>query len=460
MHDNKLIRMVKIRMIIIIISILSFSNITYSQNDTAQIDREVWVSTMIKIIDPVFENLSNETLKKSMDKGFDNKAIKFRTEFSCLEAVSRSFCGIAPWLNCKLLETSKESDLQKQFLNKVKFGIANQFDPLSPDYIDFAIGRQCLVEGAYFSLGFLRAYDCIWKKLDVKTQKQIIIELKKTRNYEIPDNNWMLFASMVETFLYKVGEVADMKRLQVGVATFVNKFYVGDGIYSDGDYFSLDYYNSYVIHPMISRILFELQKDFHWCQQLWDLQKKRHARYAEIQERFISPEGTYPVIGRTITCRTGAFHALSQAALIKLIPSGKLGQCRSALTKVIKKQFGNNQNINKKGWLTVGFNGAQPSLAEGYISTGSGYHAANIFVALGLAPNTIFWTETKCECTNMKAWSGKNIDPDHAYKEMSNFMILNNKVKQYLPIEFIYFVIIMCSIFFGFGCGIYVCKKK
>ena len=42
----------------------------------------------------------------------------------------------------------------------------------------------------------------------------------------------------------------------------------------------------------------------------------RAKRYAAIQERLISPEGTYPAIGRSIAYRTGAFHLLSQMALL------------------------------------------------------------------------------------------------------------------------------------------------
>ncbi|MEG1880705.1 MAG: DUF2264 domain-containing protein, partial [Oscillospiraceae bacterium] len=42
---------------------------------------------------------------------------------------------------------------------------------------------------------------------------------------------------------------------------------------------------------------------------------KRAKRQAALLERFISPEGTYPIIGRSITYRFGAFQLLAQASL-------------------------------------------------------------------------------------------------------------------------------------------------
>lgn len=42
--------------------------------------------------------------------------------------------------------------------------------------------------------------------------------------------------------------------------------------------------------------------------------------YASILERLISPEGSYPPIGRSLAYRMGAFHLLSQISLMKKLP--------------------------------------------------------------------------------------------------------------------------------------------
>ncbi len=54
----------------------------------------------------------------------------------------------------------------------------------------------------------------------------------------------------------------------------------------------------------------------------------------------ISPEGTYPIIGRSVAYRFGAFQALSQVALRKELPLYIApGQVRCALTAVMKRQL-------------------------------------------------------------------------------------------------------------------------
>ena len=61
--------------------------------------------------------------------------------------------------------------------------------------------------------------------------------------------------------------------------------------------------------------------------------RERAARYAAIQERLISPEGTFPAIGRSLAYRFGAFHLLAQSALRRALPEGvSPAQVRGALT--------------------------------------------------------------------------------------------------------------------------------
>ena len=75
-------------------------------------------------------------------------------------------------------------------------------------------------------------------------------------------------------------------------------------------------------------------------ENFYDVQRKRLIRYAEQQEKMISPEGTYPIIGRSVAYRFGAFQALSQVALRKELPLYIApGQVRCALTAVMKRQL-------------------------------------------------------------------------------------------------------------------------
>ena len=181
--------------------------------------------------------------------------------------------------------------------------------------------------------------------------------------------------------------------------------------------FHMDYYNSFVIHPMLTDVLVVMKKHNIEGADFLDTQLKRHARYAEILERFISPEGSFPVVGRSICYRFGAFHALGQAALMHILPERvKPAQVRCALTSVIRRQLKSPANFDKNGWLRVGFTGEQIEISESYINTGSVYLCAFGLVPLGLPETDEFWSAPYTEWTNVKAWNGEKVQADHAIK--------------------------------------------
>ena len=141
----------------------------------------------------------------------------------------------------------------------------------------------------------------------------------------------------------------------------------------------------------------------------------RAQRYAAIQERLISPEGTFPAVGRSIAYRFGAFHLLAQAALRRALPAEvTAAQVRGALTAVIRRQVEAPGTFDDAGWLRVGFCGHQPSVGERYISTGSLYLCAVGLLPLGLPPGDGFWTDPSQPWTAQRAWSGQPFPIDHA----------------------------------------------
>jgi hypothetical protein len=141
----------------------------------------------------------------------------------------------------------------------------------------------------------------------------------------------------------------------------------------------------------------------------------RAKRYAAIQERLISPEGTYPVVGRSIAYRCGAFHLLAQTALLGELPPPLGGaRVRSALTAVMRRTLDAPGTFDDGGWLTIGLCGHQPHLGEPYISTGSLYLCATALLPLGLAPSDAFWSENAQDWTARRLWHGEDAPADHA----------------------------------------------
>lgn len=376
-------------------------------------DRVYWVKSLVRIADPVLTNLSRSTLRQNMPY---ESLSKDRSDFAHLEAVGRVICGIAPWLELGPDDTP-EGRLRGQYIQLAVEGLKNAVNPESSDYLIFDKPYQPLVDAAFLAQGMLRAPRQLWGNLDEQSRLRMITEWKRSRKIKPWENNWLLFASMIEAALLEFTGECDTDRLFYGVNKFMDEWYKGDAMYGDGPVFHMDYYNSFVIHPMLTDLLIILRNHRMLEDRLCETQLKRHARYAEQLERFISPEGSYPVIGRSIVYRFGVFHALSHAALLKIIPGHiSPSQIRCALTAVIHKQLKFKNNFDSEGWLKVGFTGAQIDMSESYINTGSLYLCTTVFLPLGLSPDDQFWTAPYTDWSGKRVWSGNGIGRDHALK--------------------------------------------
>lgn len=372
--------------------------------ETMNEHRKNWIDILSKIANPVLINMANGTLKKNMPV----EAIKDeRSNFAYLEAVGRLICGISPWLELGCDDTY-EGKLRKKYIDYITKGLVNICNPDSDDYLIFEGYTQPLVDVAFLAQGILRAKTQLWDKINDEDKTTILNAFKKTRSIQPYNNNWVLFASMVETFFLETTGECDMDRLMCGINKFLNEWYCGDGHYSDGEDYHFDYYNSFVIHPMLTEILMILTKHELCNRNLLNTQLNRLKQYATHLERLIAPDGTYPIIGRSIVYRTGAFHALSLACLLKLYGTNiKPEQVRSALSAVINRQFADDTNFDDFNWLKLGFNGHQREIAESYINTGSLYLCSTIFLPLGLKETDEFWSKPYENWTSIKFWQRK-----------------------------------------------------
>jgi hypothetical protein len=248
-------------------------------------------------------------------------------------------------------------------------------------------------------------------------QRRLVESLVATRQIAPGYNNWLLFSAMVEAALCQAGEVWDQVRVDYALRQH-EAWYKGDGVYGDGPSFHWDYYNSFVIQPMLLDVLAVCGN----TQEPWrDMQTAvvaRARRYAAIQERLIAPDGSFPAIGRSIAYRCGAFQLLAQIALARLLPDGlPPSQARAALDAVIRRTLDVRDTFDAAGWLQIGLAGHQPGVGEHYISTGSLYLAATAFLPLGLPASDPFWRGPGLAWTGRRAWSGEAFPIDGALKE-------------------------------------------
>ena len=387
----------------------------------ARTDREVWCDALYKMAEPVLSNMSRGELQKNMTLELSPTWDGRNRKVAYMECFGRLMAGLAPWLSLPD-DGSPEADRRKRLREWALKSYANAVDPDSPDYLLWREEGQTLVDAAYVAESFLRGYDALWVPLDSVTKQRYIKEFTQLRRVDPPYTNWLLFSATVECFLMKAGAQYDAYRI-VSALRKVDEWYAGDGWYCDGPDFAFDYYGSYVLHPMYVECLETFTDGGR--RKIWNAPRctfrsglKRMQRFGMILERMISPEGTFPVFGRSITYRTGTMQPLALLSWRKWLPEELTeGQVRAALTAVIRRMLGDGRNYNEGGYLTLGFNGSQPGISDWYTNNGSLYMASLAFLPLGLAADDSFWTAPAEDWTSKKAWEGKDFTKDHAFYE-------------------------------------------
>lgn len=279
-------------------------------------DRAVWCDVAFRLATPVLDALARRTLKIEMP--VENTGDPDPAEHTHLEALGRLLCGLSPWLELGG-DASSEGQMRARFGALAREAIDAATDPGSPDFLNFSRGRQPLVDAAFLAQALLRAPDTLWRKLDRRVQAHVVAALASSRAIPPSNGNWKLFATMVEVFLHRAGEARDDARLFDGLASH-RDWYLGDGMYGDGPEFHWDYYNSFVIQPMLVEALHFVGDEAPEWHALREQARTRLGRWAAIQERLIAPDGSYPVLGRSIAYRCGAFQGLALAALRHLLP--------------------------------------------------------------------------------------------------------------------------------------------
>jgi hypothetical protein len=374
-------------------------------------DRAVWVATLRRVADPVLKHLANGTLKTRMPveqaSGSDRRGVTH------LEALGRLVAGIAPWIELAPDDTP-EGRTRADYAALVRTAIAKAVDPASPDFMNFTKERQPLVDAAFLAQGLLRAPRTLRTALDATTRRQLIAALESTRVISPGFNNWLLFSATIEAALATLGAPWDRMRVDYAVRQH-EQWYKGDGLYGDGPAFHWDYYNSFVIQPMLLDVLDVCKDESPAWKEIAAKVEPRARRYAAILERLVAPDGSFPAIGRSIAYRCGAFQLLAHMALRRALPEDvSPAQVRGALTAVIRRTLEAPETFDGDGWLRIGFCGHQPGIGETYISTGSLYLCAVAFLPLGLPPADAFWSAPAQPWTSVRAWSGQPFPIDHA----------------------------------------------
>lgn len=376
-------------------------------------DRTYWTTLLYCISSPVLSNMAVGKLRQNMVVELSPDWLEGRDPgVTYMEAFGRLMAGLAPWLALPD-DNTVEGRQRRQLREWALKSYAHAVDPDSPDFLTWKGEGQILCDASYIANSFLRAPDVLWEPLDEVTKQRYITTFQGLKWVRPAYNNWLLFRAMVETFLLSIGEEYDAYVIEIALQK-INEWYVGDGWYSDGPEYAMDYYNGYVVHPMLVEIMEVIEGSQLHKPIRFDLAYRRMQRYNVLLERLISPEGAFPVIGRSMTYRLAAFQPLGLAVWKYELPQClTYGQVRNALTTIMKRLFAQEDIFGKEGFLQLGFAGHQPELADYYTNNGSLYLTSLGFLPLGLPADHLFWTTPAEEWTSLRAWTGKRVPRDY-----------------------------------------------
>jgi hypothetical protein len=385
------------------------------QNTGAE-DRAYTISMMQKVADPVFVPLSQNRLKEVIPrKAWETRENAIHT--SRLQAFGRTLSGMAPWLSLGVDDT-EEGKLRAKYIDLALKGIINGTNPEGVDYLlKEKEVRESIVHLAYLAFPLLVAQDQLWEPL-TEIQKRHVIEcLKVHRQFVPPNNNWLLFSAIIESAIWKFSGEHEMEYITHAIESHLG-WYLGDGTYSDGEQFHWDYYNSYVIQPLLLEVLYTAKDMNHPLKDHLPKVEARAGRYAEVIEHLISPEGTFPVIGRSSVYRIAPLNIVGYVSYRSGLPK-KLepGSTRAALTSVIGRMMGATGTFDENGWLTAGLVGEQIDARDNYNYTGALYFCSLGFTHLGVPADDPFWTQPAGKWFQQKVWSGDAVSNQKPYYE-------------------------------------------
>lgn len=333
-------------------------------------DKRYMLDLLERMLQPFFEHELDAFDEKFLSV-YDEKVIG-------LECFSRMLLGLGPLIynthNIERLNYALETIADGvDPENKNFWGIKENMDQMHVEMFSIAF--------FLFKNGFLIPTE-FWRK----NSEHIREWLCSIERVELPKNNWIFFQLLVHVLLYKL----DLNPLDWGKIRAwqnqINELYRGDGIYSDGEEWRIDYYNSFAFH-FYSLLYCSLMEgeDAEICETF----SMRAKQFAEIFMLFFSNHGRMLPYGRSLIYRFGGL-AFWSAAVYSQKDIFDRKYIKWLLFTSIEEWM--KQDIfDGKGYLNIGYYYRNHLLAEDYNSYGSVYWAFKYFVFLYLDDGDEFW---------------------------------------------------------------------
>ncbi|HWG28118.1 DUF2264 domain-containing protein [Actinospica sp.] len=337
--------------------------------------REDFQRALLELCEPFAEA---DALERRLSTMTHHPAAHYAPRVARLEAVSRLLWGLAPLA---------AGQGEYRGWEPIRAEIAVGTDPNHPGFWGWP-GEfdQRIVESAALGFALALCPQELWQPFDPAQRARFADWLRAASRARAVDNNWRLFATLVNLGLKSVGEPFDA---EITTAAFrrVDEFHHGGGWYADGPGdAAFDHYNPWAIH-----FYGLLNAALGGCDaEAAGTVRQRARDFAPEYLRWFAADGAGLAFGRSLTYR------FAQAAFFGAMafadePGPGWGVLRGAWARQIRSWSG-QPVLNGDGTLSIGY--AYPSLlmSEQYNAAGSPYWALKAFLPLALPATHPFWT--------------------------------------------------------------------
>ncbi len=282
-------------------------------------------------------------------------------------------------------------------------GIATGTDPHSPErWVRLTEHGQAKVEAASIALILDLTRPWIWDRLSPSVQERVVEYLSPVvGDATYPDNNWLWFRLVVQTFLRSVGGPWSATDMADDLARHDSYRRTGGWI-ADGPARAFDHYTGWALHlypALWARMsgVADLAADpaAGGLTQLLEGRRERDAAALDAYLRdavtLVGGDGSPLIQGRSLIYRFAAAAPFWVGALAG-VPSLPPGQLRHAASRIVG-HFVTRGAPDADGLLTMGWHGPWRRLAQSYSGPGSPYWAAKGMLGLALPADHPVWTD-------------------------------------------------------------------
>lgn len=253
---------------------------------------------------------------------------------------------------------------------------------------------QAKVEAASLALVLDMTRPWIWDRLAPDVQERTVEYLGSVvgdRDY--PDNNWVWFRIVVETFLRSVGGPFSADDVAHDLAAH-DRFRRPGGWFADGPERSFDHYAGWALHlypalwarmPGAAEVAAAAGDDLAARSAV---DREHLARYLDDALALVGSDGAPLLQGRSLTYRFAAAAPFWAGAFAGV---GRPGQLREAATRIVQ-HFADHGVPGPDGLLTLGWHHPWRPIAQRYSGTGSPYWASKGLLGLALPASHEVWT--------------------------------------------------------------------